>query len=365
MTRRLLLTFACALLVVVAISARQAPPAKPDGPLHGAYDLVENWMELPEPDVLIHGTSVFAQTPDRIFIAMAGVTPKAVAPPGLGAFDYRVSKVRHQIFVVNRNGRITERWTQWENRIGSIHELAISPYDPEKHVWVLDRGSQQVLKFTNDGKRIVMELGTRGVPGKDDKHFAQPSDIAWLPDGTFFVADGDAMVTSAQGRGVKLVNTRVVKFDRNGKYLTAWDTGTPGQALHGLAVDAERRVYVGERGAKGSRVTIWDENGKRLDTWELSSFSRVFPTEDGFIWMAMDDGIAKYDKNGKRLYYFKTLGNPPDAHSPHDFTVDSEGNLIFQPASSHFIHKYVPKRNADRSQLVGRRLGESQAAGTR
>ena len=47
------------------------------------------------------------------------------------------------------------------------------------------------------------------TPGNDEKHFNRPTDIAWLPDGTFFVSDGYG-------------NTRVVKFDKNGKFLMTW-----------------------------------------------------------------------------------------------------------------------------------------------
>ena len=73
----------------------------------------------------------------------------------------------------------------------------------------------RIFKFTRDGKTLVQTIGTRGVPGNDETHFARPTDIAWLPDGTFFVSDG-------------YTNTRVVKFDRNGKYVTSWGMrGTP------------------------------------------------------------------------------------------------------------------------------------------
>ena len=62
--------------------------------------------------------------------------------------------------------------------------------------------------FTNDGK-LVKTMGERGVPGRGPNNFNRPTDIAWLPDGTFFVADGYA-------------GTRVAKFDRNGKFLMDW-----------------------------------------------------------------------------------------------------------------------------------------------
>jgi DNA-binding beta-propeller fold protein YncE len=378
MTRRhWLFTLICVLALLVRASSQEK------GLVHGPYDLTENWLKPVEEGMLIHATSVFAQSPDRIFIALAGVTPKATAPPDLGAFNSEVpgTKIQHQMYVVNRTGEVIERWSQWDERVSSIHEVAISPYDPEKHVWVTDRGSQQVLKFTNDGRRLVMALGTRGVAGKDDKHFAQPSDIAWLPDGTFFVADGDDMVTGMAGRDashtLSVVNTRIVKFNNDGKFLLAWDTGTPGP-IHGIAVDARRRVYVGERGSRGGRITIFDENGKRLGQWPGAAASRVFITQDQFAWVATDNGLAKFDLNGKRLMHFLTAGNvgnmrllgpgmtkPDDVSTPHDFSVDSEGNLYVQPASRHVVHKYVAKRNADRNQLVGARLGDGGVSGTR
>lgn len=374
---RWLSTLICAVGLAVPASSQET------GPIHGAYDLVENWLKPVEEGMLIHPVSVAAQSPDRVFIALAGVTPAATAPPGVGSFDSNLpgTRIKHQIYVVNRNGEVIERWSQWDERVSSIHELAINPYDPDKHVWVTDRGSQQVLKFTNDGKRLVMALGTRGVAGKDDKHFAQPSDIAWLPDGTFFVADGDDMVTSMAGRDAShklpVVNTRIVKFNKDGKFLLAWDTGTPGP-IHGIAVDGRRRVYVGERGSHGGRITIFDENEKRIDQWPGVAASRVFITEDQFAWVATENGLVKFDLTGKRLFHFQTAGNfgnvrslvphitkPGDVSTPHDLSVDSEGNLYVQPASRHVIHKYVPKRNADRRQLVGARLGDGRVAGTR
>src|SRR6185437_2079616 len=104
--------------------------------------------------------------------------------------------------------------------------IRINPYDPKRHVWVLDRlgfhgdvsKGGQIFEFTNDGKELVRTLGglehgtdDKGCPGERDCQFGQPADIAWLPDGTFFVADGYA-------------NSRIVKFDCNGKYLLSWGT---------------------------------------------------------------------------------------------------------------------------------------------
>ena len=100
--------------------------------------------------------------------------------------------------------------------------------------------------------------------GPSDKTFGRQTDIAWLPDGTFFVSDG-------------YEETRVVKFDKNGKFLMAWgEMGDcngkekrPGyfNTVHGIVIDNQRRIYVDDRANR--RVQIFDENGKFLNQWYL------------------------------------------------------------------------------------------------
>jgi len=95
------------------------------------------------------------------------------------------------------------------------HAVYVSPYDPDRHVWIVDDFRHAIFKFSNDGKRLIQTIGTYGMPGADATHFFRPTFMAWLPDGTFFVADG-------------YENTRVAKFDAAGKFLLAWgEKGTP------------------------------------------------------------------------------------------------------------------------------------------
>ena len=115
----------------------------------------------------------------------------------------------HIVNVVDRNGRLIESWEQHNKLFIRPHRVKINPYDPERHVWLADDGAHSIYKITNDGKKLVMTLGEFKVPGDDSRPFGRPTEIAWLPDGTFVVSDG-------------YTNTRVVKFDPNGRFLMAW-----------------------------------------------------------------------------------------------------------------------------------------------
>ena len=116
---------------------------------------------------------------------------------------------------VNAKGEIIETWPEWDKMFRRPHSVHINPYDKERYVWLVDDYRHTIFKFTNDVKKLVLTLGVPNEHGADDKHFYRPTWLAWLPDSTMFVADG-------------YVNTRVVKFDKNGKYLMS--VGRKGQS---------------------------------------------------------------------------------------------------------------------------------------
>ena len=120
-----------------------------------------------------------------------------------------------------------------------------------------------VLKFSHDGK-LLMTLGTPGESGNDEKHFSQVSDVLVAPNGDIFVGDGHDTLPS---------NHRIVKFDKNGKFIKAWDscgkpTGLPLGKIdcnHGLAMDSQGRLFVANRG--NSRISIFTQDGQWLADW--------------------------------------------------------------------------------------------------
>ena len=191
-----------ALLLLFATSAFSQEKGGEDET--GAYEVVANWPQPWSPAGYVWGSqpAVLAQSPDRIFIGVRGEIRAPVPPPrgfngSWGSTGQRATEptaeIRNCLIVVNRAGQVIESWTQWDKLFeggGAPHKIRISPYDPDKHVWVVNDGKHVIHKFTNDGKQLVMTLGEPGVAGDDATHFGMPQDVAFLPDGSILVADG-------------------------------------------------------------------------------------------------------------------------------------------------------------------------------
>ena len=380
-----------------------------DEEVTGGYELVPDW---PKPMSAWPGhegwswgatQGVFAESPDKVFVIQRGELPEilpvnkiprtigtvvelplgtkgnnvrfavpvirqfprnasldSIASPGEPAVplyqgiegkDYRWE---HLINVFNREGSLVESWTQWDKMIGRPHKIDINPYDPEKRVWISDDKNHCFYVFSNDGKKLLMTIGARGEKGEDDRHFGRANDIAWLPDGTFFITDG-------------YENTRVVKFDKNGKFLMAW--GKRGEEFketrpdyfnvpHGIAIDKQRRVYIADRSNR--RIMVYDENGTFITQWYLGDISTTYDllmTEDQHLWLS--DGHAnykmyKYDLTGRMLYTFGGWGiEPGQIWGVHQFSVDQEGNFYTAEVNSARAQKFRPKKGANPAKLIG------------
>jgi DNA-binding beta-propeller fold protein YncE len=301
---------------------------------------------------------VFAESPNRIFVLNRGELklPEKLPEAFNGAWGslgqqatQATPELRNCILVLDANGAVVESWTQWDKLFQGgrgPHHVRISPFDPERHVWVVDDNRHQVFEFTNDGKELVRTLGEAGKPGNDDRHFARPTDIAFLPDGTFFVTDG-------------YINTRVVKFDRTGQYVMTWGTpGTgPGQfnLPHAIAIDRNKRLYVADRA--NSRIQIFDDNGKFIDQWpNIRRPIDLLVTEDQRLWIADLDTnkILQYDLNGKLLSSWGTYGTFPGAFwGIHQFSVDAQGNLYVAETFGGRTQKFQPKPGAPKTLIIG------------
>lgn len=177
--------------------------------------------------------------------------------------------------------------------ITHAHGLRI---DSNDNLWLTDDSDHFVLKVSPEG-RTLMVLGRKGRSGEADPRlgilFNRPTDVAINSRGEIFVADGYG-------------NSRVVKFDANGRFLKTW--GKKGKAAgefdtpHAIVIDAQDRVYVADR--ENGRIQVFDSDGNFLR--EIGGFKNpqgLFITPHQLLYVA--DGYAnrilKMDLNGKVL----------------------------------------------------------------
>ena len=240
---------------------------------------------------------------------------------------------------------------------GDKVQVEISPYDPNKNIWIVDADNHFVSEFTHDGKQRILTLGTPGVPGTDDTHFSRPTFMAFMDANTWYLADG-------------YDGTRVIKYDMHGKKLLQWGLkGNPPNetrpeyfnSVHGIAVDpTTRRVYVNDR--NNGRVQVFDENGKFLDQWSFGprppmNIHSIYMGSDHILWAA-DQGSNKllaYDAEGHFLYSWGTFGTCQGCMwGVHGFATDKEGNLYTAEVRTGRVQKYTPRKGANTAFLVGK-----------
>ncbi len=208
----------------------------------------------------------------------------------------------------------SEQWSQWDSILTLPHQIYISPYDPERHVWVIDSGGgeghHQVLKFTNDGSELVMQLGEKNHPTTRDQArsnpnpgpytYGWPSKLAFFPDGSFLLADG-------------YWNSRVIKYTEEGEFVSEFGSlgDGPGEfdLLHGLAVDRNRRIYVGDR--TNNRIQVFTEDGEFIQEWpDIYDPVNIYIDVNDWVWVisARLNRILKYNTDGELQYHWGTYG---------------------------------------------------------
>jgi hypothetical protein len=361
------LTFAPAMRAQTANPPAAARPVAegPTGP--SPYDIVRGWQKpFSEPGFAFGGNSgVFAESPDRIFIAQRGEfrVPTPIPPEFAGfagsikmnvlnAVDRRVWK--NCLYTLDANGRTKERWTQWDHLCeGSTgpgpHRLRISPYDRDRRVWVINETFHTIYVFSNDGKQLLKTLGEKNVPGSDATHFARPQDVAFLPDGRILIADG-------------LDNHRVMILDRDMNYLGEF--GGPGKGpgqfsgVHAIAVGPDGLIFALDR--SGGRINVFratpdPKKVEFVDAFPGFSLPLDIIVNDDSLWITDLKPLrfVKLDFKGNRLYTWLVPSDLPDGYlEVHAFSVDSAGNLYGGDNQYGRTQKFVPKPGADPKQLI-------------
>lgn len=259
---------------------------------------------------------------------------------------YVIQRKVPPILCFDSSGRLLRSWGTTligrESNMQGAHGIRI---DKEDMVWITDRERHLVRKFDPTGQ-LLLTLGTEGFPGTGPNQFNRPTDVAFGPAGEIYVADGYG-------------NSRVVKFDRKGRFLKSWGEkgSAPGQfdLPHTIAVGRDGRVYVGDR--YNARIQIFDGDGNLKEIWPGfvpcgMAFDRnetLFVADGVSKVLQLNDrgGIVKsWGKEAKELGLVPEQRNVPAIADPggfrfvpHLMAVDAQGNLYLADVSDQMLHK--------------------------
>lgn len=195
------------------------------------------------------------------------VSSVAVDANGL-VYILQRGKQTDPVVVARKDGAVLRSWGSGMYTIP--HSIRI---DPQGNVWTVDAGDSTIRQFSPLGRQL--RKLTVELPAKPSGPFCGAADIAFAPNGHFYIADG-------------YQNTRVIEFDAAGKRLREFGVaGTgPGQLdhPHGIAIAKDGTVYVADR--ENGRVQRFSPQGKHLGLWDhLGKTFSLKLTANGELWI--------------------------------------------------------------------------------
>ena len=334
-----------------------------------AYDAVDP-LKLPDNLYLGEAVGVATNSKGNIFVYTRTGNPTAT----IGT-RRTFARSAARLFEFDPSGKFIREMGQDSYGFVFAHVVRV---DRQDNVWVVDEGSNMVIKFDPEG-RIVMTMGRKpealevpgfggppppappaaagggrggaaggaaaappppvgaGVPGDN---FNRPTDVAWDAAGNIFVSDGYG-------------NSRIAKFDKTGKFIKSWGSrgSAPGQfnVAHTMAIDAQGNVYVGDR--ENHRIQVFDNEGmfkaQYLNVGAPSAIC-ITPGSQQYLFASnsnpstsMENGeIYKMTLDGKILGKFGTAGKLlKEFGSIHEMDCRSESELYVGEITNWRVQK--------------------------
>ncbi|MCA0418111.1 MAG: peptidase [Proteobacteria bacterium] len=201
------------------------------------------------------------------------------------------------------------------------HKIATTP---DGGLAIVDRDAHRIF-FCDPEGRIGQQIGESHRPGQPFNH---PSDIAFAPDGDFYVADGYG-------------NGRIHRFDAKGNLITSWGSvGTaPGAFLtpHGICVLSDGRVIVADR--ENSRVQSFTAEGELLAVWDafLRPQDVVADAEDRILVCDSIPTLSQLSAEGTLLGRCR-----PVLNGAHGLWLGPAGDIFLAETNPNRITRLFP-----------------------
>ncbi len=323
------------------------------------YDSAPNFLKLPEGIYLGEAVGVATNSKGHVFVYTRTGSPKVTMGTNR-AFVRNAAR----LFEFDQTGKYVREIGQGLYAFVFAHAVRV---DRQDNIWVIDEGSNMIIKFDPDG-RVLMTLGRKpeainvpaaaanaggergggrggpvgaGIPGDN---FNRPTDVAWDSTGNIYVADGYG-------------NSRIAKFDKNGRFLKSWGSrgSGPGQfnLPHTIAIDAQNNIYVGDRENKRIQVFDIEGNFKTQYTNVGAPYAIcITPGPRQFLYTSnsnpstgLDNGeIYKMTLDGKVLGKFGTAGKLlKEFGTVHEMDCRSENELYVGEITNWRVQKLTLK----------------------
>jgi len=216
--------------------------------------------------------------------------------------------------------------------------------DREGNLWATDVGAHIVTKFNPRGD-VLLTLGTKGEAGEwneaaGSRKFNQPNDIAIGANGDVFVVQGHTPGPNG--------DARVLKFDKNGRFLKSWGGKGAGpgqfQVAHGIDIDRKGQLWVADR--ENQRVEIFTADGKFVRDIKYAGLPCGLKIGRRSIFMV--NGFAgqllELDLDGKVI---AALGKPGTAlgefGEAHMIGVSPKGDIYVADTVNATLTKFVKR----------------------
>jgi DNA-binding beta-propeller fold protein YncE len=330
-----------AAVLSLASSAFAADGGAPRNDLPQPYQTTRDWGELP-PGVKWAAVTAVEPAPDgTIYVVHRCFNNSCAGRPEAPILKY------------DANGKLLASFG-----VGMFVFPHGGTVDADGNLWITDAGGQngkghQAIKLSPEG-RVLMTLGKAGVSGSGPDLFDQPTDVAVAANGDIFVSD-----SHRNGK-----NNRIVKFDKNGKFIKEWGKkgSGPGEfsEVHTMAFDSQGRLFAGDR--ENNRIQIFDSDGKLLDTWhQFSRPSGISITKDDKIYVTDSEsgpdsgahelmGIKKgirigSARTGEVTAFIEDMESTRPEHSGAEgMAVDAAGNVYGAVVRRQMLERHVLKR---------------------
>ena len=291
--------------------------------------------------------------PQRPPDAAWGSVPGVAVDAKDNVWIYTRTNLTVQVYAAD--GRYLKGW-QAPGTNAVAHGVRI---DADGCVWLVDVGRHTVTRHEADSGRVLLTLGTEGVPGCDATHFFKPTDVAFAPNGDVYVSDGYG-------------NARIAQFDNAGKFIREWGRlgVTPGEFSipHAVVCDVRGRVYVADR--NNGRIQVFDGGGRLLDVWDGVMVPwGLWLAPGGDVWACgsspmtwgsdpayptaplgcppKDQMVVRFDPSGRarQLWAFPKAADgaetPGSLNWLHGVALDSKGNLYLADIMGRRVQKFI------------------------